>query len=250
MKIRLSFLSDRPVVLPVGYMRNLQALIYNLIDKVKADWLHQNGFEYEKRRFKLFTYSQILEKPRYIKAEKKFVFPQTISFYISSPVNWILEEIARNSLLSDRLRLGANMINLNGVEVCKQPVIDGNKIIIKTLTPIEVHSTLVKSDGTKKTYYYSPREKEFSELINLNLKKKWEAFHKKEMKGELKIYPVNFNKCKERVLNFKGIIIKGWSGHFFIEGDVGILKFTLDVGLGSRNSAGFGMIDIVKRRTK
>lgn len=103
------------------------------------------------------------------------------------------------------------------------------KIRVNALTLIETHSTLLKGDGEKKTYYYYPSESEYSELINGNLRKKWMAYY------------------RERIRSFKGTVIKGRTGHFRLEGEPKFLQFALAAGLGSGNSVGFGFIEKVRR---
>jgi len=41
------------------------------------------------------------------------------------------------------------------------------------------------------------------------------------------------------------IVIKGWVGKYKLSGNGELLKFALDVRLGSRSSQGFGFIEIV-----
>ncbi len=45
-------------------------------------------------------------------------------------------------------------------------------MIVKTLSPITVYSTLETPDGRKKTYYYNPFKADFKELIIKNLQRK------------------------------------------------------------------------------
>jgi CRISPR-associated endoribonuclease Cas6 len=250
MKIKVTAVSPRVIKLPTGYQYNLHAFIYNLIDKHSADWLHDNGFVFEKRRFKLFNFSEILGRAKYDRAAKVFTFKESISFYITSPVDWILEQIAKNCVTKDKLVLGQNEIIITAIEVFKSVSIVSDKVRVNCLTPIEVHSTLTKGDGSKKTYYYSPDEKEFSELINENLRKKWTALFKKDCPYNLRITPVNIRFNRERKRSFKGTVIKGWTGHFYLEGDRELMQFAFDAGLGSRNSAGWGMIELVEKREK
>ena len=245
MRIKISAVSKSKIALRTGYQYQLQGLVYNLIDKHSADWLHNEGFKFEKRRYPLFNFSEILERGRYDSDLKIFTFSGQISFYISSPVNWILEQIAKNAVTKDELKLGQNNIIITAIEVFKQLDIDKKKVRVNCLTPIEVHSTLTKADGAKKTYYYSPHEKEFSEFINENLRKKWFSLYQKDCPYNLKISPVNIKYNKERKRNFKGTIIKGWSGHFYLEGDKELIELAFDAGLGSRNSAGWGMVELV-----
>jgi CRISPR-associated protein Cas6 len=248
MKLKISLISDNAVVLPKEFNYITQALIYNLIDRVPAKWLHDDGFKIEKRSFKLFTFSSIIEKGTYQSSKKIFTFPHTISFYVSSPVGWILEQVAKNTVFSEKLIFGQNKMSISFVEIIEDDEIIENRIRINALTPIETHSTLLKGDGSKKTYYYSPSESEYSELINENLRKKWKAYYKESCPYNIKTEPVQMRYCRERIRNFKGTVIKGWTGHFRLEGKPEFLQFALATGLGSRNSAGFGFIEKVGKR--
>ncbi|MFV1974909.1 MAG: CRISPR-associated endoribonuclease Cas6, partial [Candidatus Scalindua sp.] len=184
----------------------------------------------------------------YHQQNKMFTFPHAVSFYVSSPVGWILEQVAKNTVLSEQLMFGQNAMSISSVEIIKDDEVTGNKIRINALTPIETHSTLLKGDGSKKTYYYSPSESEYSELINENLRKKWAAYYKESCPYNIKTEPVQMKYCRERIRTFKGTVIKGWTGHFRLEGEPEFLQFALAAGLGSRNSSGFGFIELVEKR--
>jgi len=248
MKLKISLISDNAVVLPKEFNYITQAVIYNLIDKLPSTWLHDGGFTTGKRSFKLFVFSSILERGKYHKQKEMFAFPHTVSFYVSSPVGWILEQMAKNTVFSEKLMFGQNAMGISSVEIIKDDEITGNRIRINALTPIETHSTLLKGDGGKKTYYYSPSESEYSELINENLRKKWMAYYKESCPYTIKIEPVQMKYCRERIRSFKGTVIKGWTGHFRLEGKPEFLQFALTTGLGSRNSAGFGFIEKIRER--
>ncbi|MGM0608495.1 MAG: CRISPR-associated endoribonuclease Cas6 [Candidatus Muiribacteriota bacterium] len=248
MKIKIELITDKPVVLPAAYGAYQQALIYNMLDRFDADWLHEKGFKFGKRSFKLFTYSGILERGIFRKKEKIFVFPPQISFIVSSPVDWILEQTASNLIKNEKVRLENNQMYINAISVMRKEPVKSNKIKVKALSPIENHTTLVKPDGKKLTYYYTPFEKEFSELTNNNLKKKWEALLNQKCPFDIQIKPLFSGNKNEKVIMFgteeRKTVIKGWKGYFELKGELPILKFALDAGLGSRNSQGFGLITI------
>ena len=250
MKLKISLISNEHIVLPKEFNIYIQALIYNLLDKLPADWLHTKGFKVEKRQFKLFTFSSFLEKAHYSPKNATFTFPNIVSFYITSPATWILEQFAKNIVVNEKINIGKKPLNVLSLEVFKNELITDQKIRVNALTPIEVHSTLIKGDGKKKTYYYSPSESEYNELINNNLRKKWMAFHNQECPYNINISPVNIKYCQERIRSFKGIVIKGWTGHFYLEGPPEFLQFAFMTGLGSRNSMGFGFIEKVMDRLK
>ncbi len=249
MRLKIELISDNNVVLPVGFNSFIQALIYNFLDKVDGNWLHEEGYKFEKRSFKLFSFSSVLERGKYLRNEKIFVFQRNISFYLSSPLDWILEQVASNFIKSEQVMLGNNPLRINSINVMRSPDFNDSRIRIFAITPIEVHSTIVNEEGKKLTYYYNPYEKEFEELINANLQKKWTALFKNECNYDIKINPLFRGNRNERIVYFgtgkDKTIIKGWKGYFDLKGEPEFLKFAYDAGLGSRNSQGFGMVDVV-----
>ncbi len=249
MKIKLVFEAKSPIFLQTGYLHSIQGLIYNMLDRLSADWLHTEGFQHKNRFFKLFVFSEINERGKFVK-NKGFYFPERISFYLASPIHWIIEQIAKNGIMAESYKLGCNDVKLVEISTYPQEKIENEKVIIKTLSPIEVHSTLKKPDGSSKTYYYNPREQEFSTLIEKNIKKKWEILHKKECKLSLKISPLYGRNLKEKTIIVKDSVIKGWKGRFILEGDNELIQLAFETGLGSHNSLGFGMIEPVKQRRK
>ncbi|MDY6970211.1 MAG: hypothetical protein SVR08_16370 [Spirochaetota bacterium] len=98
MRLKIELLSEQPITLPTGYNEYLQALIYKFLNTDNAQWLHDEGFVFEKRKFKLFTFSSIINRGKFDSIKKEFTFPQNVYFYVSSPVDWILEQLAGNLL--------------------------------------------------------------------------------------------------------------------------------------------------------
>ena len=250
MRILICLVSESHITIKQSYNNVLQALVYQFLDRLDAVWLHDNGFENNSRKFKLFTFSGIRERGRVNSREKTFAFSNKISFYLSSPVDWILTQFASNIIKARDLNFGNNRVSVESIAVMKKKTINGGSIMIRALTPIEVHSTFIKPDGRKLTYYYNPFEDGFAKLVNENLKKKWKAFYKKEMPGDISIKPLFTGSRNERIRYFEAgsrkTLIKGWVGRYELSGDKELLKFALDAGLGSRNSQGFGMVELVK----
>ena len=65
MPLRLESSSDN-ITLPVHYNHLIQAMIYQSLDDALAHWLHEEGFQCGKRRFKLFTFSRLLSRRVYL----------------------------------------------------------------------------------------------------------------------------------------------------------------------------------------
>ena len=103
MRLKISLMSDQAVALPKEFNYITQALIYRQIDRLPTQWLHNAGFKLEKRSFKLFTFSSILEKGTYQQTKHLFIFPHAVSFYVSSPFSRILEQVAKNTVFRENI---------------------------------------------------------------------------------------------------------------------------------------------------
>lgn len=238
MRAKYTFSSEAPIVLTKYYNRAIQGLIYNLLDTDFANWLHDTGFKYGRRSFKLFTFSRLFGP--FTRRGDLIDFGKKVQLYISSPIDKFVGQLC-NNLLKKKLVLETNFINVESIEFLKKPTFSPSAII-RTLSPVTVYSTLLTPQNTKKTYYYSPYEKEFSELILQNLLKKADMLNI-AAKKEFKIRPY----CvKDVYVSFKETLIRGWVGEFEVEGDPNLLEIAYETGLGSKNSAGFGMIELIE----
>lgn len=62
MCIITTFLSERKLKLPFSYNEIIQGFIYFNLDRILADFIHDQGFVYRKRSLTLFTFSRIIGK--------------------------------------------------------------------------------------------------------------------------------------------------------------------------------------------
>ena len=244
MRLVLTFTSEKEVVLPVHYNTLIQGLIYHLLDKILAEKLHNEGFIYKNRKFKLFTFSRIFGKLK--KDGDKFKIFSPFKLFISSPYTEMLQNLALNLMKNSEVRLDSNIVWVESLQVLPTPQI-GKEIVIKMLSPVTVYSTLYSPDGKKKTYYYNPSEKEFSEIIRQNIIKKYLAFYEKMPPSEeFFIEPIKVRSKDEKIVLYKGFVIKGWMGVYKLRGEPELLKLAYEAGLGGKNSQGFGMFEILK----
>lgn len=247
MRIKFLFESEKgKIVLPINYQRTLQSFIYKNISPRLAKFLHEKGFQYEKRNFKLFTFSRLFGRYRIDRDKKKIEFKTPVSFYFSTVYPIIAESFTENLVRMDDLKLARSKILLSSVEVFMKRIVK-NKVTIKILSPVVVYSTLKKGDGSKKTYYYSPFEPEFSELIRKNIVKKYIAYYKKKpLTDNFRINPLKVKEKRNLVITYyKNTVIKGWTGIYELESSPELLEFSYCTGIGSKNSQGFGMWEVI-----
>ncbi len=245
MRVRITFQAKENITLPPNYNYMVQSLIYRHIDKKLSNFLHEKGFLHGKRTFKLFTFSRLQGKIKFLSSKRLFEINPPFSLVISSPVEGFLESLAENLLKTGLVKINGQQIYFQSINVYSTPQF--NKTAkIKMLSPMTMYSTLLSPDGKRKTYYYSPFEKDFSRLMEENLKKKYEVIqHKKADSLEFSIEPDRVGKGDEKIIDYKGTVIKGWMGTYKITGSPELIKIAYDTGLGSKNSQGFGCFEVV-----
>ena len=176
MRIILEFSSESPVLLPIHYNELIQGFIYSNLDKAIASFLHDEGYKFEKRKFKFFTFSRIISKARIKGRDIEFTSPLRI--VISSPLEKILRSLVKHLIRAKEIKIGNNSLYLNSISVGFKPRLkDKDEIKIKMLSPVTIYSTLKTEEGKKKTYFYNPKEKEFSSQIKNNLIRKYKTLH-------------------------------------------------------------------------
>lgn len=83
MRLRISLSSENSSLkLPIQYNHLLQGLIYNNLDQVLSNWLHEKGHAYGARRFKLFTFSRLFGKRESENGRIRFDGP--VHFYLGA----------------------------------------------------------------------------------------------------------------------------------------------------------------------
>lgn len=255
MRIRIELSSSTGQIrLPAAYNYLLQSYIYASISTTLAARLHDDGWTYGKRRFKMFTFSSLMAR----RVENMTIQSATESercsrpllrlsspcwFFLSSPENQILQELAQG-LLSDRdARIGNNLLQLESVAILPPPAFpDGLEATadIHTLSPITVY----KTDDTRHTTYFSPHDAAFASYVRENARRKFTAYvgHEPDLSG-FDIAPLD-PRDHPVTINFKGTMIRGYTGRFQLSGNADLLRFLYDTGVGSKNSQGCGMIEV------
>ncbi|MCX8003289.1 MAG: CRISPR-associated endoribonuclease Cas6, partial [Anoxybacillus mongoliensis] len=103
-------------------------------------------------------------------------------------------------------------------------------------------------DGKKKTQFFDPSDEVFPHLVERNFHNKYEAYYGIPPSDRLLIEPVDVRKNDRIVTSFKGFYITAWKGRYKLISSPEHLTFLYRVGIGGRNSQGFGMFRIVNRK--
>ncbi|OUM88225.1 MAG: CRISPR-associated endoribonuclease Cas6 [Bacillus thermozeamaize] len=231
--------------LPVHYNYYIQSALYRVQDPDFSDFLHNVGFQYGERQFRLFTFSRLMGRYRLLRDEAVIRFEGPVKLVVSSPVIPFCQAVMNTILREDGLRLGR--VNLRVVQMAtEQQTAGSDSIVVQTLSPITVYSTLFRADGRKYTQYFHPREKDFRELVYQNLQRKLQLIRGPEAAEEVAdgpafdIQPLRVPKM--HLVMYKGTVIKGYSGRFRLMGNQALLDVALNAGIGVKGSQGFGCL--------
>lgn len=248
-RINLNLMPLEPLELPTQYNQAVQGFIYHHLEATLARWLHDEAYLYRQRHFKMFTFGRIQGSYTRHAEEERIAFKGAITLPIASADGRILQSLAETFLQTSIVTLYHTPCQVASVGIVPPPKPDfSGPVRIRTLSPITVYSTLQGPSGAKKTYYYTPYEREWSTLLLDNLRRKALALGLEEKRvAELhgRVAPLRVGPRDRRVNRFKGTVIVGYTGEYTLELPPALFELAYDTGLGSKNAQGFGMIEVI-----
>ena len=253
MRIKITCDIGEGIRLPINYNYFLTGVIYQFLkesDPEYADFLHQDGYELENRRFKLFTFSQLMAKRREIRGEQ-IHFRSPLTWCVSSSQEHFLANFAAALMGSGILQIERHKLRVQDVEVLRQPRF-GPQMTFRCLSPITM-STKRERDDELVTHYCLPDDPQFSDLVRQNLIRKHEAVH--QQPPEEKSFAMTFDQAYidkgkgrvTRLVDFKGTKIRGIMSPFHVIGAPALIRIGYECGFGDKNSMGFGMVEILRQ---
>lgn len=245
MRISINFKFEQPLVLPLQYNHIIQAIILKwLSDENYQKFMHDCGYKSGNRTYKMYTFSKLQGNFTIDKNKKTITYEDSVKLEIASQDDKFFMYLVNGIMLKEQVRMGNNVVSIADIKCSREEL--GERVKIYTKSPIVTYTTL-EVDNKKRTHYYSPFEKEFEEMIRNNLIKKFEAINGHYPDNDkISIKAVGNSKLKEKMLIYKGIVIKGWNGEFVLEGSKELINIAYNSGLGSKNSQGFGFIEKCK----
>lgn len=244
MQLKIRHQVGAGLTLPLNYHHILQSIIYHHLRCGSRRYQnhHDDKDAAEKRQYKHFTFSLIRGKYRI--CGKKIIFEETIEYEIRSPEARMIHAIER-SIRENGITYGET--HFDKVElILSDREAESGTLQIRMVSPICIYST---EKETGFTHYYAPWEEKFSEMIRENFRRKYEAYCGMYPSGEICITPLKVTEKDKMITNYKGIYLCGWKGEYLLQGSRKYLNFLYQSGLGSKNSQGFGMFEIISGET-
>ena len=250
MRIKIQVNIKDRLTLPINYNHLLTGVIYRFLAESNpeyATFLHNQGYGAEPRRFKLFTFSQLMAERRRVTGAQ-IHFASTLTWSVSSPVEDFLSHFANTLLTEGRLTLGGHQLQVQDVTIPHPPRIQ-SEMRFRCLSPI-VMTTVREREGKRGMHYCLPDDPELSDLIRQNLIRKHEVIHARSPHDDKLTFQFDENYIVRRqgrvtrLVDFKGIKIKGIMCPLRVSGSTELIQTGYECGFGDKNSAGFGMVDI------
>lgn len=224
--------------IPFNYNHILSSIIYNKIADLDLAFKLHNS-----KSFKFFTFSQIYIPKRkminggFLSKDGRF------NFYISSPNDYLIKSLINGFLDELTVKFKYETLFVEKVELVKE--IDFNeKMEFNSISPIIVRKKK-EIDGKLKIWDLSPGD-EFFKAIEKNLIKKYLKFNNLEgTDKKIKVYSEMKSVKRRRIKIGKGSQIsynRGYMMDIILKGDLDLIKFAYDTGIGERGSEGFGCI--------
>lgn len=239
MRLLLNWNNDEPIILPINYNHILQGIIYKAMTNNESytQYLHDEALHYGKRNYKPFTFSML--KGRYEYKNKKLTFTSHMSFEIRSPDAALIKLLA-SSFYHNGITFGK--VHVVDIQLMLfNDTVEDRDLIIKMKSPIIIYST---DPETHHTYFPTPNEEAFAGMISDNFIRKYIAYYGVEPTSNIFIEPVKITQKDHTVTDFKGMHLSCWYGIYHLAGLRKHLDFLYNIGLGSKNGAGFGMFDV------
>lgn len=244
-KLRLKIFlksEDKNFKIPFNYNYILSSIIYNKIaDLELASELHDSI------SFKFFTFSQINVAKRRITEDGIIAKDGRFNFIISSPNEYLIKSLIEGFLDDLIVQFRDKELFIEKIELLRELDAE-SKMEFKTLSPIIVRKKK-EIDGKLKIWDLAPGD-EFYRALENNLIKKYLKFNNLvETDKKINIYSemksvkrkrISFNKGPNTTFN------RAYMMDIILEGDLDLIKFAYDCGLGERGSGGFGCISLIQ----
>jgi len=243
MRLRIDLTGDSSILLPWNYLHLLHGFVYAAIYKTNpllGEQLHERGFAAGGHRYKMFTFSRLFPQ-RARRREEVLEMVPPIRWWVSSPLNELLEALSLTLLTEGEALLGKTRLVVERVVVEETPELS-EFCLFQTLSPIVV-STGIRRGEKLEHKFLSPDEPDFWRILEVNLMRKVQALGREVPPDPVTFKPVG--KWRSRLYEVQGTKVRGFEGKFRAGGNQELLYIGYEAGFGERNAQGFGMVRVL-----
>ena len=234
-RIQIEFQSEGGLRLPLPYSYGLMSFVYRLLSS-DADL---SGELHASRGPRLYCYSGLSGETKLV--DKTIMFRDgKASLEVRSQRPEVIAAILNSLTRQSVFMILGRKLNVARV-IADGTVVTAKSLRIITMSPICVYETIPGG----KTVYYSPSDDKFATLITRNFLRKYQALYNKAYDGDFSIELVSKNSIRKVVTKLKDTWVTAYHAELIIEARPEALQLLFTTGLGTKNSSGFGLFDIV-----
>ncbi len=267
MRMLVTLCIERETVISLDYHHALTGAVYALLEKGDSDYarfLHHEGYALPEdtppsearagmsRRFKGFVFSSLFPQRSVLQDARHGLLrllPGEMHWQIASPLDPFLHAFASGLLQSGEMRVGEAIFPVASVETLPNPELSPT-MRGRCLSPVVAS---VGVPGRSACKYLRPGDPEMSERLRQNLLAKHRALFGKPPEDEsLRLeWDAKYLESRKnqkhagtKLIAYKDIHIVGVVCPFTMTGSTELMRTALEAGLGEKNAAGFGMIEV------
>jgi len=232
--------AEKEFTLPWDYRTSLTRGVYGVLRVVDPDyssWLHEQGFRWQKRTYRLFVYSDLMPT-KWELSPMGLTNVRWLTWEIGSPDckfgEKFLEGLKWSSFRLELFGVSLEIVDIVRIEV---PELGGG-MVFRTISPVAVSMGM---SGRRHPTYLHPNQPEFVENLQRNLITKWQAFHQRKWNGSE--FGIRVWKPRQKLIRVFDVNVKAWYLQLQMWGSEELIRFAYNAGLGIKNSQGFGMIE-------
>lgn len=234
MKINISIELDNNE-LPIDWRRKMLSLIKQIL-KNQSPSLYEEFYEVGTNKIKPFTFWALFSESKFcadhieLSRNKFNLFISTTDLKLAFTLYEGAEYFQRISKHIKIKDIGLKIIDVN---ICETKKIIENEIIVNMLSPLVVKQHF-KEQNDK---YFLYNEENFNEIFKQCVGS--------QIKDIEKVPEITVIKAKKVIVKAYGANIPASLGIFKLSGDIKILNQLYQMGMSSKNGAGFGKFEIV-----
>lgn len=253
MRIRVRFVCDEQIRVPINSNYFLSSAIYNTLS-VRPDYakfLHDTGYTHEPsgRMFKLFVFSPLMCRNRRVFGDDLLLGPGEVGWIISSPMSEFVIALAEGLLSRGEIDVRGTHLHIESIEAMPEPQYC-EEMKFSCLSPIVISRP---GDDGDYAYFCKNTDPDFSDRVRANLIRKHELIYGRQPQDtrfEMTFDPDYISRKQGRItklIDIRGIRIRGVYAPFVTSGSPDLIILGHDVGYGEKGSMGFGCVQATMR---
>lgn len=237
---------------PINYQYPLQAAIYRILassDQGYATWLHENGYQQQGKRFKLFTFSNLIVPQYGIDRKRERLIIKSdyvtllLSFLPEKSTQQFVQGLFQEQVLQIADHISGVQFLVREIQVVAPPIYHPD-MPLRTLSPVCI--SLRNEQGHMD--YLAPSDPRYELGILTGLLARYDAVNGQPFPGNPYCHLQLLSEPKSALIRIKAgtpseTRVRGFRYQFKIDLPEPLFHIAYESGLGEKGSMGFGMIE-------